>query len=102
MYAIRSYYAVEEAAFRLALAEVTERVEFLRIGELDAHVREDVPVVAVLGATPDLRIRLANVRLLVRRAVVDQRLGIGTRITSYNVCYTKLLRNRGGPRARGP
>ena len=79
MYAIRSYYAAEvrlrfeemplrggQVAHRLAVVEEVEDVR---------HQREPVPAAQV-------------------DRVSDVQVEEGDRITSYNVCYTKLLRCR--------
>ena len=100
MYAIRSYYGLDEG-----LAGVDE--------DLGAALGEGVGAVAALGAVvvDGEDVLVAGVALADREGlgavavgVVDVEEGVGAglvaeedvvaRITSYNVCYTKLLRAR--------
>ena len=84
MYAIRSYYVVEGRP--LILGGVNVPYDLGLLGHSDADVLLHAVADAILGAL----------------GVGD----IGRRITSYNVCYTKLLRGFGlglcgpGPRHR--
>ena len=107
MYAIRSYYAPENIDFPTSnlpscppspeglprrpdrpvevpagMRQGDESRLELRRGEVDAPGQHTVEIPAVGG-------RIA----LFRRRVVDD--GAFLRITSYNVCYTKLLRSYG-------
>ena len=62
----------------LALADVTEEVNFLRVGQLNRGIQEYVPVILVFRRAPDLRIRRADGAGLVRCALSDQGICIGT------------------------
>ena len=108
MYAIRSYYAAwpqslfgapgsvpaghQVAVRRLAVAiSVKERFNLVRRfrGSRTARVKNDLPA-AVILEPPD-RIEGAPVLHGLAILAVDN-YAVGSRITSYNVCYTKLLR----------
>ena len=70
MYAIRSYYADEKTNF----PDPTDRASL----ESDRNF--------------ELRIRDRERKLIMKIREAIERISDGTRITSYNVCYTKLLR----------
>ena len=91
MYAIRSYYAFVEGHTLLDYASeknisTREKIQlFTRICE----------VVAVLHRADLIHRDLKSENLMIDEFGEVALLDFGLRITSYNVCYTKLLRNRG-------
>ena len=115
MYAIRSYYAVDIGGDRVQAlvgdlevdrlaghAPVEDRPGYRRRGHahetLDALAQLDEPGQVYLGlGLAQLRGPVAGQlpdRDHLERAEAQELLGdgVGVRITSYNVCYTKLLR----------
>ena len=89
MYAIRSYYESQHFALRR---------EHLLLGQ------QDIRFLARLTSREGLTTRKFEYlflrpgpripHLYIHQEPIQLRLGQGIRITSYNVCYTKLLRSR--------
>ena len=91
MYAIRSYYAavgkLDQHLIAFALFEIAVQGQ-----RLDAFVAQDVEQVAalLLGVAEGQR---ADRAVVLEQGCDGMQARLATRITSYNVCYTKLLRD---------
>ena len=91
MYAIRSYYEASRRALAAELAEqVGIRAEYLdRLPhEFSGGQRQRISIARALSSEPDIMV-LDEPTSALDISVQAQIL----RITSYNVCYTKLLRS---------
>ena len=90
MYAIRSYYDESGLQHELAL--------FLKMNNKNLTVRLEYPTSRVFNSLPQLKKK--KIDIYVKTETEKQYI----RITSYNVCYTKLLRacnvHRRSPRRR--
>ena len=93
MYAIRSYYGHHARPDYITFSGSGEPTLNSKIGDVIRFLKDRVPDVPVAVLTNSTLFSQKQVRSDIKNAlVVIPSLDAATRITSYNVCYTKLLR----------